>query len=213
MDQVAGGSTGSGLLSSGSILVKRQESSSNLPLPMNLLSAKNEQKAAAVMSANVPIRQQLPMKLAKLGNSLGASSTNISSPSNNSIVQQLLPLRLSENLEQKRSPKAGEYSRMPNEGSKPKLSSNSFSPPASKSEDFSAGHNRTGSSPASIQMLNPYQRLQNQQPPKVPEKPVSLLTQTKSSPLPKSTQQQQQQPQQQQPRMHDPETNQEIVYL
>ena len=231
--------TGTGSLSGSGGLIKR-DSSSNLPLPMNLISAKNEQKAAVT---NLPIRQQLPMKLAKLASAGGGSSgssgpagttpggtAGVSSPSNSSLVQQMLPLRLSESLENKRSPKSGGMSvsvgegfRVTPESFKPKLSSSSFSPPtSSKNEDFVAGHSRTGSSPASIQMLSPGQRSAQPNlppPPKVPEKPATLLFQSRHSPqhlhqsATASASLSAAQQQQQQPKVHDPETNQEIVFL
>ena len=114
------GSASAGLL--------KRESCSNLPLPMNLISAKNEQKAVVALANTLPIKQQLPMKLAKLGAAMGSSGGhatggnsggggNISSrssphgnvnasPTGGGLVQQLLPLRLSESLEHKRaSPK------------------------------------------------------------------------------------------------------------
>lgn len=239
------GSASAGLL--------KRESCSNLPLPMNLISAKNEQKAVVAALANtLPIKQQLPMKLAKLGAALGSAGHatggnsnsggsnnsshgsphgNVASPTGGGLVQQLLPLRLSESLEHKRaSPKVPSTDPF-----KPKLSSSSFSPPASKSEDFVAGHSRTGSSPASIQMLSPrhhhYHHTTttttatttstasaggNMHPPKVPDKPASLLLQQAARgslqlpPPPGHHQHHQAQPP---PKVHDPETNQEIVFL
>ena len=115
------GSASAGLL--------KRESCSNLPLPMNLISAKNEQKAVVALANTLPIKQQLLMKLVKLGAAMGSSDGqsiggnssggdgNISShssphgnvnasPTGGGLVQQLLPLRLSESLEHKRaSPK------------------------------------------------------------------------------------------------------------
>lgn len=220
------GSTGAGL--------HKRESCSNLPLPMNLISAKNEQKAVVALAATLPIKQQLPMKLAKLGAATGgpaghatggtnsasgpASSSHgigsVASPTSGGLVQQLLPLRLSESLEHKRS-----SPKVPTDSFKPKLSSSSFSPPANKSEDFVAGHNRTGSSPASIQMLSPrhlhYSGMQSMHPPKIPDKPATLLLQQAARgspqlpPPPPSHHAQTQPP----PKVHDPETNQEIVFL
>ena len=197
-------------------LLKR-ESCSTLPLNINLLSAKNQQKAP------VPIKQQLPMKLAKLASSGGGATsagasissgtqsvqtTSVSSPTGGGLVQQLLPLRLSESLEHKKSG----LKVTSTEPFKPKLSSSSFSPPASKNEDFVVGHNRTGSSPASIQMLSP--RHHAAQPPKLPDKPANLLLQQATrGGSPQVTQPLQQQPPPPPPRVHDPETNQEIVFL
>ncbi|XP_059350946.1 LOW QUALITY PROTEIN: rho guanine nucleotide exchange factor 28-like [Daphnia carinata] len=238
---ISGGSNTAGMGSASAGLLKR-ESCSNLPLPMNLISAKNEQKAVVALANTLPIKQQLPMKLAKLGASMGstghASGTagsanngntsnhsphgNVASPTGGSLVQQLLPLRLSESLEHKRA-----VSKILSTDSfKPKLSSSSFSPPASKSEDFVAGHNRTGSSPASIQMLSPRHHHYhystatasgggNMNPPKIPDKPASLLLQQAARgspqlpPPPHGHHHQVQPP----PKVHDPETNQEIVFL
>ncbi|KAK4016277.1 hypothetical protein OUZ56_031228 [Daphnia magna] len=42
----------------------------NLPLPMNLINAKNEKKADVALANMVPIKQHLPMKLAKLGTAM-----------------------------------------------------------------------------------------------------------------------------------------------
>jgi hypothetical protein len=93
---------------------------------MNLISAKNEQKAVVALANTLPIKQQLLMKLGAAmgssdGQSIGGNSSggdgNISShssphgnvnasPTGGGLVQQLLPLRLSESLEHKRaSPK------------------------------------------------------------------------------------------------------------
>ena len=200
---------------------------------MHLISAKNEHKAAVALATNLPIKQQLPMKLAKLASATatgppppggGSAASSPSQPTAGSAgagsagVQQMLPLRLSENLEASKrgSPKAPEgYMKLPAESFKPKLSSNSFNPPASSrtGEDFVAGHSRTGSSPASIQMLSPGQRAP---PPKVPEKPATLTFQSKYSPQHVNYQQPAHSVQQQHhqlSKVHDPETNQEIVFL
>ncbi|XP_045031309.1 rho guanine nucleotide exchange factor 28 isoform X5 [Daphnia magna] len=248
---ISGGSNTAGMGSASSAGLHKRESCSNLPLPMNLISAKNEQKAVVALANTLPIKQQLPMKLAKLGAAMAsaghASGTagsanngstsnhsphaNAASPSGASLVQQLLPLRLSESLEHKRA-----ASKIPStDPFKPKLSSSSFSPPASKSEDFVAGHSRTGSSPASIQMLSPrhhhYHHCTstttapsgvatgsagaNMNPPKIPDKPASLLLQQAARgspqlpPPPHGHHHQVQPP----PKVHDPETNQEIVFL
>lgn len=221
---VSGGPNSAGMGSAAAGLLKR-DSCSTLPLNINLLSAKNQQKAAVT---SIPIKQQLPMKLAKLASSTGGpsasgnptagassssgissvSTTSVSSPTSGGLVQQLLPLRLSESLEHKRaSPK------MSAESFKPKLSSSSFSPPASKNEDFVVGHNRTGSSPASIQMLSPRHHAAAAQPPKVPDKPALLLQQAARGGSPQLVHPHQQQAPQPPPRVHDPETNQEIVFL
>ena len=239
------GSASAGLL--------KRESCSNLPLPMNLISAKNEQKAVVALANTLPIKQQLPMKLAKLGAAMGSSGGhatggnsggggNISnhsnphgnvnaSPTGGGLVQQLLPVRLSESLEHKRaSPKVPSST----DPFKPKLSSSSFSPPASKSEDFVAGHSRTGSSPASIQMLSPRHHYHtttstattsstastgNMHPPKIPDKPASLLLQQAARgspqlpPPPAGHHHHHHHQAQPPPKVHDPETNQEIVFL
>lgn len=211
-------------------LLKR-DSCSNLPLPMNLISAKNEQKAVVALANTLPIKQQLPMKLAKLGaaagpadhgGATGGKSTgtgnapgigSVASPTTSGgLVQQLLPLRLSESLEHKKSsPKVS------TDSLKPKLSSSSFSPPASNREDFVAGHNRTGSSPASIQMLSPrHHGYSSMHPPKIPDKPATLLLQQAARgspqlpPPPPGHHNAQAQPP---PKVHDPDTNQEIVFL
>ncbi|KAI9556440.1 hypothetical protein GHT06_016228 [Daphnia sinensis] len=248
---ISGGPNTAGMGSASTGLLKR-ESCSNLPLPMNLISAKNEQKAVVALANTLPIKQQLPMKLAKLGAAMGSTGhgsgtggsanngntsnhsphASVASPSGGSLVQQLLPLRLSESLEHKRA-----ASKVPStDPFKPKLSSSSFSPPASKSEDFVAGHSRTGSSPASIQMLSPRHHHYhhststttatsgvaaaaaasgggNMNPPKIPDKPASLLQAARGSPQlpppPHGHHHQVQPP----PKVHDPETNQEIVFL
>ena len=120
-----GGSMASLAGASASMLMKR-DSSSNLPLPMHLISAKNEQKAAVAMATNPPVRQQLPMKLAKLASAGGggggggggaggggggptATSPTPASPASTAGagVQQMLPLRLSENLEHRRGSPGG----------------------------------------------------------------------------------------------------------
>lgn len=213
---VSGGPNSAGMAAAAGLL--KRDSCSTLPLNINLLSAKNQQKAP------VPIKQQLPMKLAKLASSGGGAvgagtssssgttsvqTTSVSSPTGGGLVQQLLPLRLSESLgEHKKSGLKVTSS----EPFKPKLSSSSFSPPASKNEEFVVGHNRTGSSPASIQMLSP--RHHAAQPPKLPDKPANLLLQQATrGGSPQLTQPPHQQPPPLPPRVHDPETNQEIVFL
>ncbi|CAB0009528.1 unnamed protein product [Nesidiocoris tenuis] len=67
-------------------------------LPLNLISATNQQK----VSPGVQVRQQLPLKLAsKLGGSCGSSPA---SPS--SSLQQLLPLKLREDASEAKKPTA-----------------------------------------------------------------------------------------------------------
>lgn len=223
---------------------------------MNLLSAKNEQKAGVALSSNLPIKQQLPMKLAKLAASGGTGTTTgapgapagptggaapprlehspsgIQSPgSSGGIVQQLLPLRLSESLSEHSTKRAASPKVQADQSFKPKLSSSSFSPPTSKGDDFVAGHNRTGSSPASIQVLSSARQTQyhiphhqhhpTQGPPKVPEKPATLLLQQAAGgrgspqlpPPPPRHPANHQSPPPPPPKVHDPETNQEIVFL
>lgn len=83
-------------------------------LPMNLISATNQVK----VSTALPVKQQLPLKLASKLSSAPVS-TQVS-PSN--LPQQMLPLRLSQQEEKiaRRSSSSGGYQR---------LGSGSFSPP------------------------------------------------------------------------------------
>ncbi|XP_076065727.1 uncharacterized protein LOC143039494 isoform X6 [Oratosquilla oratoria] len=145
-------------------LIKRD---SNPSLPTHLISAANQQKASSVS-----VKQQLPMKLAKLGGSGGSSSGGGSSspnqdrpdhkappssssvdhrtphlsPSSSAGVQQILPLKLSEKQgEHKGSRMTVGYQRL-------------ASPPPSLQEPSSHGppsHQRTGSSPATLQNGSP----------------------------------------------------------
>jgi hypothetical protein len=191
------------------------------------------------------------MKLAKLGAAMGSSGGhatggnsggggNISSrssphgnvnasPTGGGIVQQLLPLRLSESLEHKRaSPKVPSST----DPFKPKLSSSSFSPPASKIADFVAGYNQTGSSPASIQMLSTRHHHYHTTTTtsflpvlvacihlNFSVKPASLLLQQAARgspqlpPPPAGHHHHHHHQAQPPPKVHDPETNQEIVFL
>jgi hypothetical protein len=113
-----------------------------VPLPLNLISATNQQKSAQ----NVQVKQQLPLKLAKLG------SGTVTGPTREGVTQ-MLPLKLSQmdslvNKKDRSSPQAGSYQR---------LSSNSFSPSTVAKEEASGStggmptHVRTGSSPAMMQ--------------------------------------------------------------
>ncbi|XP_069682041.1 rho guanine nucleotide exchange factor 18 isoform X3 [Periplaneta americana] len=99
-------------------------------LPLNLISATNQQKVAP----NMQVKQQLPLKLA---NKLGSSVTG--------GMQQMLPLKLSQGSDARRSSGSSTgYQR---------LGSGSFSPPGVKKGDEAPtpSHTRTGSSPAMMQ--------------------------------------------------------------
>lgn len=131
-------------------LIKRD---SNQSLPTHLISAANQQKAS------ISVKQQLPMKLAKLGSSssTGSSSSSggggASSPNQDRIdhhrshispgasggVQQMLPLKLSQG---------------PNEGKGSRITvgyQRLASPPPSLEPSPGPSHQRTGSSPATLQ--------------------------------------------------------------
>lgn len=131
-------------------LIKRD---SNQSLPTHLISAANQQKAS------ISVKQQLPMKLAKLGSSSstgsssssgggGASSPNQDrldhhrshiSPGASGGVQQMLPLKLSQG---------------PNEGKGSRITvgyQRLASPPPSLEPSPGPSHQRTGSSPATLQ--------------------------------------------------------------
>lgn len=136
-------------------LIKRD---SNPSLPTHLISAANQQKAA------ISVKQQLPMKLAKLGSSSstgsssgsgggGASSPNQDrvehhrphvSPGASGVVQQMLPLKLSQGPEERRGSRMTVgYQRL-------------ASPPPSLHEPPQGpSHQRTGSSPATLQNGSP----------------------------------------------------------
>ncbi|XP_063228955.1 rho guanine nucleotide exchange factor 18 isoform X2 [Bacillus rossius redtenbacheri] len=114
---------------------KWRSATSKSSLPLNLLSATNQQKVAQ----NVKVRQQLPLKLA---NKLGGSG---------SALQQILPLKLSQSAaaaDQRRgSGGPGGYQR---------LGSGSFSPPGpGDCSTVPPSHARTGSSPAMMQNVSP----------------------------------------------------------
>ncbi|XP_049832574.1 rho guanine nucleotide exchange factor 18 isoform X3 [Schistocerca gregaria] len=123
-------------------------------LPLNLISATNQQK---VQAQSVQVKQQLPYKLAtKLGgSSSGTGNSNSSSSSSSSVVQQILPYKLSQgqsptsSVTESTSGRRGSGYR--------RLGSGSFSPPSrTAAADETAApsphsHVRTGSSPASMQ--------------------------------------------------------------
>lgn len=136
-------------------LIKRD---SNQSLPTHLISAANQQKSS------ISVKQQLPMKLAKLGSSssTGSSSSGgggggASSPSQDRLdhhrphaspvasggggggVQQMLPLKLSQGPnEAKGTRMTVGYQRL-------------ASPPPSLEPSAGPSHQRTGSSPATLQ--------------------------------------------------------------
>lgn len=79
-------------------------------LPLNLISTTNQQK----VSQNLPIKQQIPLKLASRLSSGGSETPRQGGP------QQILPLKLSQDERIRRTSNSG-YQR---------LSENSFSPPS-----------------------------------------------------------------------------------
>ncbi|XP_056645208.1 rho guanine nucleotide exchange factor 18 isoform X6 [Diorhabda sublineata] len=106
-------------------------------LPLNLISATNQQK----VSQNVHIKQQIPLKLAsKLSGDFSKSSLG--------SVQQMLPLKLSQDEKVRRTSTSG-YQRLG--------SDNSFSPPSGETTPTGTQHvhSRTGSSPAMMQASPP----------------------------------------------------------
>ncbi|XP_072387659.1 uncharacterized protein cyst isoform X2 [Diabrotica undecimpunctata] len=106
-------------------------------LPLNLISATNQQK----VSQNVHIRQQIPLKLAsKLSGDLPKPTMG--------GVQQMLPLKLSQDEKVRRTSTSG-YQRLG--------SDNSFSPPSGETTPTTTPHvhSRTGSSPAMMQASPP----------------------------------------------------------
>lgn len=84
-------------------------------LPLNLISTTNQQK----VSQNIPIKQQIPLKLSSLSSGGTATSTSMGGASG---PQQMLPLKLSQDEKIRRTSASG-YQR---------LSSDSFSPPSSE---------------------------------------------------------------------------------
>lgn len=89
-------------------------------LPINLLSTTNQQK----VSQNLPIKQQIPLKLASRLSSGTLPTTSVPSSAG---PQQMLPLKLSQDEKVRRSSTSG-YQR---------LSSDSFSPPSETVRTFS----------------------------------------------------------------------------
>ncbi|CAH1126288.1 unnamed protein product [Ceutorhynchus assimilis] len=135
----------SSLSHSASTIDKRKETKwnkgTNVPkqhLPLNLISTTNQQK----VSQNLPIKQQLPLKLASRLSSGGADSPK---PLISGGPQQMLPLKLSQDEKIRRTSTSG-YQR---------LSENSFSPPSEETTPTSNSHIRTGSSPAMMQQSPP----------------------------------------------------------
>ncbi|XP_066155730.1 rho guanine nucleotide exchange factor 18 isoform X2 [Euwallacea fornicatus] len=138
---------GSSLTHSASTVDKRAKESkwckgTNQPkqhLPLNLISATNQQK----VSQNLPIKQQIPLKLvSRLSTGSGADSPKQTGP------QQILPLKLSQDEKIRRTSTSG-YQR---------LSENSFSPPSEENTPTTTVapvHSRTGSSPAMMQQSPP----------------------------------------------------------
>lgn len=119
------GSTSSTSLTHSASTVERRKDSkwtkSTQPksqLPINLISTTNQQK----VSQNIPIKQQIPLKLAsRLSASGGGGGNNsLSNMSSNSGPQQMLPLKLSQDEKVRRTSTSG-YQR---------LGSDSFSPPS-----------------------------------------------------------------------------------
>ncbi|XP_074037306.1 rho guanine nucleotide exchange factor 18 cysts isoform X3 [Leptinotarsa decemlineata] len=107
-------------------------------LPINLISATNQQK----VSQNVLIKQQIPFKLAsRLSSDALKSGTG-------STIQQMLPLKLSQDEKVRRTSTSG-YQRLG--------SDNSFSPPSGETTPTTMPHvhSRTGSSPAMMQASSP----------------------------------------------------------
>lgn len=93
-----------------------KNSMSKSQLPMNLISTTNQQK----VSQNLPIKQQIPLKLvSRLSSGSSSSSSNSGQSSGGSGPQQMLPLKLSQDEKTRRS--SSGYQR---------LSSDSFSPPS-----------------------------------------------------------------------------------
>ncbi|XP_030746560.1 rho guanine nucleotide exchange factor 2-like isoform X2 [Sitophilus oryzae] len=113
-----------------------KSSTQSKQLPLNLISATNQQKA----SQNLPIKQQIPLKLAsRLSSGSAECKMAPSGP------QQMLPLKLSQDEKSRRASSSG-YQR---------LSENSFSPPSEETTPTTHSHFRTGSSPAMMQQSPP----------------------------------------------------------
>ncbi|CAG9821076.1 unnamed protein product [Phaedon cochleariae] len=139
-----GGTGGTGLTHSASSVERRKDpkwtkaNAQKSQLPINLISATNQQK----VSQNVSIRQQIPLKLA-------SRLSNDSLKSNSGGIQQMLPLKLSQQDEKVRRTSTSGYQR---------LGSDSFSPPSGDTTPTTTTahiHSRTGSSPAMMQASPP----------------------------------------------------------
>lgn len=99
-----------------------KNSMSKSQLPLNLISTTNQQK----VSQNLPIKQQIPLKLvSRLSSGSSSGSNSGQSSSSGSGPQQMLPLKLSQDEKTRRS--SSGYQR---------LSSDSFSPPSSETVSF-----------------------------------------------------------------------------
>ncbi|CAG9862692.1 unnamed protein product [Phyllotreta striolata] len=141
--------SGTGLAHSASSVDRRKDSKwgkggsqVKQQLPLNLISATNEQK----VSQNVHIRQQIPLKLvSKLTGDAAKAGAG-------GGVQQMLPLKLSQDEKVRRTSTSG-YQRLG--------SDNSFSPPSGDTtptigpQAHAHSHSRTGSSPAMMQNSPP----------------------------------------------------------
>lgn len=150
----AGGSTTS-LTHTASIAERRKDSKwakggaqIKQHLPLNLISTTNQQK----VSQNLPIKQQIPLKLVSRLSSSGttaanSNSANVANNNSNSGPQQMLPLKLSQDEKVRRTSTSG-YQRLG--------SDNSFSPPSGETTPtLPPTHSRTGSSPAMMQQASP----------------------------------------------------------
>ncbi|XP_065336982.1 rho guanine nucleotide exchange factor 18 isoform X4 [Cloeon dipterum] len=127
-------------------------------LPPNLISATNMQKTGqGVQVKREKVKQQLPLKLAKLGSGLSSTSSSASllqqQQTQSHGVQQMLPMKLSQGEGQGRVGMVGS----PGSGYQ-RLSSNSFGPASVSPKEAGGGHAasapthvRTGSSPAMMQ--------------------------------------------------------------
>ncbi|KAK9746024.1 PH domain [Popillia japonica] len=103
-------------------------------LPINLISTTNQQKVS-----QVPVKQQIPLKLASRLSSGSTSSTTSGGP------QQMLPLKLSQDEKVRRT--SSGYQR---------LGSDSFSPTSGETTPTTQpSHSRAGSSPAMMQASPP----------------------------------------------------------
>jgi hypothetical protein len=99
-------------------------------LPMNLISTTNQEKVSSV-----PVKQQIPLKLASRLSSGAAVATGAGGPT------QMLPLKLSQDEKIRRTSTSG-YQRL--------------SPPSGETTPtMTHSHSRTGSSPAMMQASSP----------------------------------------------------------